>query len=593
MSSLIFGIDLGTTHSLVGVHEGGFPGLFADSQGRRLTPSAVYFPPDAADPIIGWEAIKYRPTAPSRVVTSVKRLIGRRFSEINPASLPYPTAPDPNGQAAILIDGRLWLPEEISALILKHLRSVAAHALAKEGTPLEPRHLVLTVPAYFNDAQRAATRRAGELAGWQVERILAEPTAAALAFGFGSSTRTQHLAVFDLGGGTFDLTILHLHNGIFEVLSTRGDTALGGDDIDRALAQSALQKLPRQPSSPAEWDALLSAARRAKETLTHSPTAALETPLSPSPITLTRQDLEIAARPVLDRIPPLCRAALHDAGLSPGQLDAVLLVGGATRIPAVRRLAAEIFGKEPDTSSHPDEAVALGACVQAGILSGATRGLALLDVTPLSLGIETYGGLMNVLIPRNSTIPCKAGELFTNAADGQTSMRITILQGEREMARDNWRLGEITITFPPAPRGQARVGVEFALDADGILRVLARDLATGREEILRLDTSARLDDQKVGEMVASSVEHALQDMRERTFTEAALKARELLAALDAALLQLETDIPPAEKTRLLELAAATRNALDQKDHPALAAAVKALDEATEPLATLLLEKLGI
>jgi len=308
-------------------------------------------------------------------------------------------------------------------------------------------------------------------------------------------------------------------------------------------------------------------------------------------LTMDQTELESVARPVLDRIPALCRQALHDARVEPADLKAVLLVGGATRMPAVRKLAAEIFEQQPDTTQHPDEAIALGACLQGGILAGVTSGVTLLDVTPLSLGLETYGGLMNVLIPRNTSIPCKAGELFTTAADAQESMRVMVLQGEREMARDNWKLGEFDVTFQPSPRGTARIGVEFTIDADGILQVLARDTATGMDQVVKIESDIRVEDSRVEEMVSSSIENAFEDMNERIFTEASIKAQELLAALDAAFVQLGDSLPQEERLALEALSRQTRDAMQTRDARTLKQSVEILDEKTEPLAALLLEKL--
>jgi molecular chaperone DnaK len=433
------------------------------------------------------------------------------------------------------------------------------------------------------------------LAGWQVERILSEPTAAALAYGCDQRSRSGKIAVFDFGGGTFDLTVLELAGGVFEVLATCGDTALGGDDIDRLLAAEIAGRLGWAGDDPLSLSRLREEANRAKIRLSTELETEIVLPflsgVDGASLRLTRHELEEIAHPVLSRIPELCRRALHDARVSTHELDAVLLVGGSTRMPAVRSLAGEVFAREPDTTQHPDEAIALGACLQGGILGGLTSGVTLLDVTPLSLGLETYGGLMNVLIPRNTSIPCKAGEMFTNAADGQESMRVTILQGEREMARDNWKLGEFTVGFPSGPRGSARIGVEFTIDADGILQVLARDTATGIDQVVKIDSAIRVDDIRVEEMVSSSLENAFEDMNERVFTEARIKATELLAALDSALLQLGDFLPAEERRKIEELAAHTRQAMESRQARLLKEAVEQLDKMTEPLAAILLEKL--
>jgi molecular chaperone DnaK len=589
MHSPVFGIDLGTTNSLIGVFEAGFPGLLANPDGERIIPSAVHFPP-VGGPVVGNAALRQRALAPHRTITSVKRLMGMAFHEINPANFPWPVEADAEGMAVVRIDEKSWRPEELSALILKHLREIASF---RTGAPAT--HAVITVPAYFRDSQRAATRRAGELAGWQVERILSEPTAAALACGWGQKGQRGKIAVFDLGGGTFDLSVLELSGGVFEVLATCGDTALGGDDIDHLLVEEIVRRLGWKGSDPLAFARLHEEATHAKVRLSLETQTEIVLPfldgVTSNSLTIDRAEMETVARPVLDRIPALCRQALHDARVNPADLKAVLLVGGATRMPAVRKLAAEIFEQEPDTTQHPDESIALGACLQGGILAGVTAGVTLLDVTPLSLGIETYGGLMNVLIPRNSSIPCKAGELFTNAAEGQESMRVKVLQGEREMARDNWKLGEFDVTFQPSPRGTARIGVEFTIDADGILQVLARDTATGMDQVVKIESSIRVEDSRVEEMVSSSIENAFEDMNERVFAEARIKAQELLAALDAAFVQLGDSLPQDERLALDVLSRQTRDAMEARDARTLKQSVEILDEKTEPLAAMLLEKL--
>lgn len=589
MSEPVLGIDLGTTHSLVGIYEAGFPGLLSDPEGRRLTPSVVSFPAQG-EPLTGWAALRQMALQPTRTIVSIKRLMGVRFSEIDPAAFPFPVAAGPEGQAAIPVDGRLWLPEEISALILGKLKADAVAALGREVSKA-----VITVPAYFHDGQRAATKRAGELAGLQVERILSEPTAAALAYGLDRLGEKSRVAVFDFGGGTFDLSVLELSNGVFEVLATHGDTRLGGDDIDRALVHSFISRLGTELSNGVARARLLEEAVRVKVVLSQETECMARLPFlgendhRESPV--TREELEAAASAVLRRIEPLCRRALHDAGVSPSDLDEVILVGGSTRMPAVRKLAAKIFEREPNISQHPDEAIALGAAIQAGILSGDVQRVTLLDVTPLSLGIETFGGLMNVLIPRNTSIPCKAGEMFTNAAAGQDSMQITVLQGERELAADNWKLGEFVVPFTPAPRGQARVGVQFSIDANGILQVLARDTATGVDQVLEVQSAIEVEEEQVEAMISSSLEHAFEDMNERVFTEAKMKAEELLAAMDAAFAQLGDSLSDAERQEIEATATMAREAIRVRDARNLKAAVEELDRRTEPLATLLLEKL--
>ncbi len=574
MAETIIGIDLGTTHSAVGVVDSGFPILLANEDGKRIIPSAVWIGPDG-EIETGDRALRRRAADPQRVVTSIKRLIGRRHDEIDP-DFPLPVTRDANGLPRVL--GRT--PEEISASILRELKRIAEWRM--ETTV---RKAVVTVPAYFHDAQRAATKRAAELAGLDVVRIVNEPTAAALAYGLDKLGDDSRVAVYDLGGGTFDLSILRLHDGVFEVLATHGDTRLGGDDLDARLLHAHAPDL-----DPARW---LAEACRVKCALSDAGTATLRAPFHNGgdslEVAITRDMLEREAAPLIRRTLDHARRALADAALTPADIDAVILVGGSTRIPAVQRAVAEFFGREPDLSQHPDEAVALGATIQAGILGGAMQRMVLLDVTPLSLGLETYGGLMNVLIPRNSTIPCKAGEMFTNAADGQRSMRVRVLQGEREMAADNRELGSFEVNFDPAPKGRARVGVQFRIDENGILEVLARDTRTNRDTVVNLDNAAvNVDDAAVEKMVGESVDHAFEDMSARIFTEARLKADELLPAVDAALAT--GLVEPAERAEIEAAAAAVRAAIDQAAANPLKQAVQRLDRATETLAARLIDR---
>ena len=569
--SLLLGIDLGTTNSLVGVMDSGFPILLADAEGSRLTPSAVHFAADGTL-TVGAAALRRRALEPARTVTSVKRLIGRRSGE-GDWQPPYDLAALGTS------------PVQVSAEILRHLRGLAERAMEQTLT-----RAVITVPAYFNDAQRAATKKAGELAGLQVERILSEPTAAALAYGLDKLGDHRKVAVYDLGGGTFDISVLELRDGVFQVLSTAGDTQLGGDDLDRALAGH----LAPAGADPARF---LEAAEAAKKRLSEAESTRVELPFYDGSHSfaaeVTRAELEKLARPLLDRTRSHCLRALADAGLQAADLDEVILVGGSTRMPLVRHKVAEIFGLEPNLSQHPDEAVALGAVIQAGILDGSLRNVLLLDVTPLSLGIETFGGLMNVIIPRNTTIPCKAGEMFTNAVANQSEMLVRVLQGERELARDNWELGRLVVPFPAGPKGSARVGVQFRIDADGILEVLARDTASGSDTVLEIrNTAVDVDDERVEAMISASVEHAFEDMNERVWTEARLKAEELLGAVAAAMEQFGEAVTAEERAGIEAAANAGRcvRAGPSHDARALKAANQTLDDATQELAVRLVEQ---
>ncbi len=544
---MIAGIDLGTTNSLIGVMDSGFPILIADAAGRRLLPSAVRFD-DEGVPIVGWEALDERKLA----VTSVKRLIGTRVGDC--AAVPFQMGKS-GEPIRLCVGGQERSPEDLSAIILQKLKAQAEAALSAK---IE--RVVITVPAYFNDAQRSVTKRAGELAGLVVERLLPEPTAAALAFGLDKLEDSSRVAVFDLGGGTFDISILDLQEGVFHVLATQGDTRLGGDDFDAAIASefhipaSEAEALKRQTDLPEEQQSRI------------------------------RQ----VCLPILERTRRHCERAMLDAGIQASDLNEVILVGGATRMPIVREFVAGLFGREPNTSQHPDEAVAIGAVIQAGILEGSIQNVTLLDVTPLSLGIETFGGLMNIIIPRNTTIPVKAGEMFTNAVTNQTGMRISVLQGEREMAGDNWKLGEFAVDFPPMPKGQARVGVQFEIDANGILHVLARDTVTGKDSTLELSSAVDVSDEALEKMLADSLEHAFEDMDDRQFAEAKLKADEMLPAIEVALASVEVD--PAELQAIREAEQAVRKAVENRSLQKLKSSLARLDDATQSLAARLMEK---
>ena len=581
---MIAGIDLGTTNSLIGVYESGFPTLLADGDGNRLTPSVVFYP-EQGEPVVGNEARRLQSLHPERTISSVKRLMGRRLGEDGTKEL----SGKRGSAASLTIEGRSLSPEEVSSEILKRLKTVAETRL---GTGITS--AVITVPAYFNDAQRGATKRAGELAGFTVERIVSEPTAAALAYGLDKLQDRSKVAVYDLGGGTFDLSILQLDNGVFQVLSTHGDTSLGGDDLDQAIAGLIAGKAGCISSSETSRVLLLEAARNAKEALSSRDEFVLRLPFIDGAgsieIPLTRAAIEGVCIPIIQRTRSHCLRALVDAKLSASDLDEIILVGGSTRMPLVRRMVTEIFGREPNLSQHPDEAVALGAVLQGAILEGNLQNVALLDITPLSLGIETFGGLMNVIIPRNTTIPAKAGEMFTNAVAGQSGMQIIVLQGERELAADNWKLGSFEIPFPPSPKGAAHVGIQFSIDADGILQVLARDTATGSEKIVEIQSAVEVSDEAVEAMLAGSLEHAFEDMDARIFTEASLKAAEMLPAVETALAQLATELPPGEISLIRTQATEVTAALAAKETLRLKQALTALDNATQNMATRLIEK---
>ena len=626
--SKIVGIDLGTTNSLVATVDSGIPLVIADAEGRRLTPSVVHIPALEAQPVVGFAANRVRVVKPTETVYSVKRFMGRRGAEISPEekSVTYPLDSTGGGPVAIPIHGKKFSLEEISAEVLKKLKRDAEAYFGEAVT-----RAVITVPAYFNDAQRNATKKAGELAGFTVERIVNEPTAAALAYGLNRLHEHAKIAVYDLGGGTFDLSILELNNGVFQVLSTNGNTRLGGDDIDNRIVDLLIREVEGAGGPNCRKDAasigilarLREAAEEAKIKLSTETEVQITLPfLTPEfsfECRFTRTELENISRELILRTREHCLRSLADAKLEAKDLDQVILVGGQTRMPLVRELVAEWFGcadfeetrgglrlgaeyhkasgPQLNTSQNPDEAVALGAAIQAEILSGGFQNVLLLDITPLSLGIETFGGLMNVIIPRNTTIPVKAGEMFTTAVDNQRDMLIHVLQGERERAKHNWSLGKFTIEFAPAPRNVPRVGVQFEIDANGILHVLARDIATGKQKIVEMKSAVDVDDAAVQQMVEESVEHAFEDLAARRWIEAKLKATELISATRKALAdcadELEADYQAQVETALqaVEKTVASEDPQTKIGNPKqLQADCAALDEATKPLAELLMDK---
>jgi len=614
MTDFILGIDLGTTNSLGAYMTAGGPVLVRDADGSGLVASVIAFAPDGGV-TVGAAARAQAVANPLSTVYSVKRLMGKSIDDVKDdlKFLPYAVQPGANDIVTVDVNGRRLSPQELSAVILREVKSRAEAALGVEIT-----QAVVTVPAYFDDAQRQATRDAGRIAGLDVKRIVNEPTAAALAYGLDRADDAI-IAVYDFGGGTFDLSILRVAGGVFQVLATDGDTHLGGDDLDLELIDlitgeiveqffsnrktEALATLPaglsiaertaaerafvRSFFPPATRQALRNFAEATKIRLSTEPAATVQIDLGDGRLytrTITRAEFETLARPWVEHTIDHCRNALRDAGLSAADIDQVVMVGGSTRVPAVRNAVRECFGREPYTAINPDEVVALGAAVQAGILMGLRRDTLLLDVVPLSLGIETLGGAMGKLIMRNSTVPCQAGETFSTHLDGQTAVEIHVLQGERELARDCRSLGRFQLRdLPPMPAGMPRIGVTFLIDANGILNVSARELRSGRQATVQITPSHGLAREDVDRMVKESFRHAREDLQEHRLIDLRNESARILTAIDKAVADVGSVLTAGQRQQLETAVATLRTTMECSDADALYDAMTAANTAAGPL----------
>ena len=592
----VIGIDLGTTNSVVAVVEGGDPVVIPNAEGSRLTPSVVGFAKDG-EILVGQVARRQAITNPDNTVFSIKRFMGRRYEEVlhETKLVPYKVIKAQNGDARVDIRGKVYSPPEVSAMILRKLKEAAEAYLGEKVTKA-----VITVPAYFNDSQRQATKDAGTIAGLEVLRIVNEPTAASLAYGL-DKKKDELIAVYDLGGGTFDISILEIGDGVFEVKSTNGDTHLGGDDFDQKVIEWIAEEFRKEHGIDLRKDRmalqrLKEAAEKAKCELSSTLSTEINLPFITADqsgpkhlvMTLTRAKLESLVMDLVERTAEPCRQAMKDAGVTPRQIDEVILVGGQTRMPKVQELVHELFSKDPHKGVNPDEVVAVGAAIQAAVLAGDVKDVVLLDVTPLSLGIETLGGVLTRLIERNTTIPTKKSEVFSTAADNQTSVEVHVLQGERPMARDNRTLGKFHLVgIPPAPRGMPQVEVTFDIDANGILNVSAKDRATGKEQAITITASSGLTKDDIDKMVREAESHADEDKKRREEIEVKNHADSLAYQIERQLAEHGDKVPAAEKSAIEEAIKEVRESLKSENVDRIRRATEGLTKASHKMAEVL------